>query len=134
MASRVVWTSNFTAASRALAAELARLQKEAPAAMGRALYREAEDIMARSKEIYVPVKTGALRRSGYVEEPTITSTTATVVLGFGGAAAPYAVYVHERQARHEPPTQWKYLEVPMNDALGGMAERLATSARAELGL
>ena len=77
-----------------MAAVLVRLGVEAPMAAAAALFQEAELIMARSKE-YVPVDQAILRTSGHVQKPVIRSDGASVTMGYGGAAAPYAVYVHE---------------------------------------
>ena len=114
--------------SRALRRELKRRGRVAPKALARALFHEGEQIMAASKRL-VPVDKGALRASGHVQLPVIRGKRVTVVLGYGGAAAPYAVFVHEKQARHKPPTQWKYLEVPLNEAIPGMARRIAKRVR-----
>lgn len=70
------------------------LGTKGPLAMGAALWKEGERIMAKSKEL-VPVDMGTLRASGHVTLPTITPTGASVTLGYGGAASDYAVYVHE---------------------------------------
>ena len=110
--------------SAKLARELRRLEKAMPGRLASALFLEGEQIMAKSKRI-VPVATGALRASGHVQPPEVVGKRITVVLGYGGAAAPYAVIVHERPATHAPPTQWKYLETPMNEAIPGMARRIA---------
>ena len=110
--------------SAALRRELKRRGGAAQKALARALFLEGEQIMGKSKRL-VPVDTGALRASGHVQLPVIRGKKVTVVLGYGGAAAPYAVFVHEKQARHNPPTQWKYLEQPLNEAIPGMAGRLA---------
>jgi len=53
---------------------------------------------------YVPVNTGTLRSSGTVLPPEIKGSTITVTCGFGGAAAGYAIFVHEgRRAGAKPP-------------------------------
>ena len=114
--------------SAALRRELKRRGGAAQKALARALFLEGEQIMGKSKRL-VPVDTGALRSSGHVQLPVIRGKKVTVVLGYGGAAAPYAVFVHEKQARHNPPTQWKYLEQPLNEAIPGMAGRLAKRIR-----
>ena len=114
--------------SRALQRELKRRGKKAPRDLGRALFQEGEQIMAASKRI-VPVDKGPLRASGHVQLPVIRGKRVTVTLGYGGAAAPYAVFVHEKPARHTPPTQWKYLEQPLFEAVPGMAGRLAARVR-----
>jgi len=134
LASRVVLDTNLTASSKAMAEKLGALAARAPQALGGALYREGQAIMTEALPI-TPILTGALRRSGHVDEPEITESGAFVTLGFGGDAAPYAVYVHENlTARHMPPTQAKFLEIPLNDAVDGMADRLAASAGKALGL
>jgi len=53
----------------------------------------------------VPVKTGALRASGTVEQPE----PLVVELSFGGAAAPYALAVHENVAAHHTVGEARYL-------------------------
>jgi len=77
-----------------LQAVLMKLGAEAPKAAGSALVLEAERIMVQAKAL-APVDMAALRTSGHVQPPKVTATNATVTLGFGGAAAPYALYVHE---------------------------------------
>lgn len=114
--------------SRALARELKRRARKAPKALAGALFIEAEGIMGKSKRI-VPVDKGALRASGHVQTPQISGKKVSVTLGYGGAAAPYAVFVHERPARHNAPTQWKFLEVPLNQAIPGMPGRIARRLR-----
>lgn len=108
--------------------------------VGRALYREGNRIITRSKQEFVPVVTGNLRSSGYVELPQANGTEVTVTIGFGGAAAAYAAMVHENprsgntggvSPRGRPYKnfstvgQWKYLEQPMNEARPGFAGRIA---------
>lgn len=112
---------------------LAALGAAAAPAAARALYQEAERIMTASKEI-VPVLTGALRASGVVLLPEVSATNVSVELGYGGPAAPYAVYVHENvMARHKEGQQAKFLERPMLEAAEGMEGRLADALRAEMG-
>ncbi len=107
-----------------LNANVRRWIREQPKKFGAALFVEGEQIMAKSKRI-VPVRFGVLKSSGHVQLPVIRGTRVVVVLGYGGAAAPYAVFVHERPARHKPPTSWKFLEIPFNEARVGMVRRIA---------
>ncbi len=80
--------------------------------VGRALYRAAEKILREAKAI-TPVEFGNLRRSGHIEGPLMTPEGIAVFIKFGGAAAPYAFWVHERLGiYHAPPTQAKFLEKP----------------------
>jgi hypothetical protein len=105
-----------------------------PAALAAALYQEAEAVMARSKQEFVPVDTGTLRASGYVEPPALTDGGILVTLGYGGAAAAYALKQHEDLALHHPNGgQAKYLETPLNEAATGMADRVAAAAGRQLG-
>lgn len=120
-----------------------QLRLKTPHAVAAALNVEGEKIMTSSKQTYVPVDTGALKASGHVKPPEISGGEISVVLAYGGPAASYALWVHEippppekswsgRSARHEPPTQWKYLETPAKAAIPGMDERLAAEMRKEL--
>lgn len=66
---------------------------------------------------------GTLRRSARVFAPVTTETEVSVLMGYGFGsevnpegriAAAYAVPVHEiRDAKHKPPTKYKYLEDPL---------------------
>jgi hypothetical protein len=105
---------------------LAAYQGDTVRAAAGALFREGERIMTKCKQVYVPVDFGTLRSTGRVQPPVVSGTTITVTLGFGGPAAPYALIVHENlEAYHRPPTQAKYLEVAINEAVAGMDARLA---------
>ena len=96
-------------------------KRQVRAAAAEGLHEFGERIMKMSKDNYVPHKTGDLRRSGQTGPPEFRGDTVTVELSYGGTAGGkyvgYAVYVHEIQARHQPPYgqggQWKYLEAPM---------------------
>jgi|SRR5689334_1681579 len=112
---------------------LAALGELGPPTLAQALYEEANDIITISKEQYVPVDSGFLRNSGFVDAPEGLSVT----LGYNAA---YALPVHENpRAGHtggvSPQGQpykhwakvgeWKYLETPWKAATAGMADRLA---------
>jgi len=56
-----------------------------------------------------------------VNDPIIGDTAASVRLGFGGPAAPYAVLVHEDLTKRHKVGQAKYLEIPLKARLSGMA-------------
>jgi hypothetical protein len=113
-----------------------------PTVMGGAMYREALRIFEESQHL-VPVDTGNLRSSGHVTPPVILGSKIEVVIGYGGAAAGYAIFVHEippppeqspggRSARHNPPTQYKYLEQPALAAVPGMQERVGADVGLKL--
>lgn len=103
---------------------LAQLGTRAPAALGKALWNEANSIMIAAKAI-TPVDTGVLKNSGFVNLPTESNGVVTVVMGFGGAASDYAEIQHEELSYyHTPPTQAKYLEQPFEQASQTMSQRL----------
>lgn len=98
---------------------------DAETALGRALYEEANRIFNQSQAL-VPVETGALRSSGMVTLPEQSAQGPSVTIGYGGAAAPYAIYVHERlDLNHPNGGQAKFLEEPVLAAADGIAGRLA---------
>lgn len=112
--------------------ELLRLHKEkAVAALKRELYQEANGIMTQSKEL-VPVDTGNLRDSGTVQLPRQESTAVVQELGYGGPAAPYAIFVHENTVVFHKVGMAKFLEVPFRQAQRGMSDRIASGMRKSL--
>lgn len=80
--------------TKELYAALAAAKGRAMAEAGKALYLEGEAVMAESKRL-VPVDEGTLRNSGLVEPPKIDGTVVEVTLGYGGAGAEYALFLHE---------------------------------------
>lgn len=127
----------------ALAANLERLGADAPLAVAEGLNAHAEAVMTESKTV-VPVDTGTLRASGFVAPPVIAGPEVSVTLGYGGAAAAYALPVHEnprsghtggvspqgRKYRHWAQVGgWKYLEGPLNESAQAMPEAVADAVR-----
>lgn len=122
---------------RELKEKLDRLAREIPKAAEAALTLEGERIMTDSKRNYVPVDLGTLRSSGHVTSAKPDAGGFEVSLSYGGAAAPYALAVHEHPSEHSPPS-WqgsdvtfspsgrgpKYLEKPFRAAENGMLDRL----------
>lgn len=90
--------------------------------LAQAMYAEATVILNESKRI-VPVDTGNLRASGRVERPEVGNGKASVEISYGGAAAPYALIVHEVPPNsggrwgtgmtHKAGQTFKYLEIPV---------------------
>ena len=74
-----------------LIATLERLGGDMNEIAAAALKQEAENIMADSKDNYVPVESGVLRSSAYVGDPQITQASIEVEMGYGGAASDYAL-------------------------------------------
>jgi hypothetical protein len=106
--------------------------------LGRALFDEAWAIMRKSQRL-VPVDKNFLRNSKVVLPPQFIGKKIQVAMGYG---MNYAIYVHERVysvaggssrsggivigtfVKHEPPTQAKYLEVPLEKAREGYVDRI----------
>lgn len=78
-------------------------------ALESAMVLEQEAVISEAKA-RTPVDTGVLRASGTVLPPEVRGTEVSVTAGFGGAAAGYAVIVHERLGVHHPVGQAKFLE------------------------
>ena len=110
------------------------------------LYTEAELTMTESKR-ECPVDTGALRSSGFVEHPVITTNNISCKLGYGGVAAKinpktnestdnYAITVHEHIGGHwiTPGTKEKFLEDPINRRAKTMLERINLKVKQLLGI
>lgn len=117
----------------ALRAQLLGLAATAHAAIGRALYQEGETIIKEAKE-RVPVDTGTLKNSGFVEPPVSAGNTVRVTVGFGGAAAEYAAIVHEDLEAHHTVGGPKYLESVLHEHAPGFADRIGAQVAQELGL
>lgn len=99
-------------------------KEKSPQAIAQAIWEEANMIFAKS-QILVPVDTGVLRGSGGVSAPQMGNQGYFVDIFYGGPAAPYALYVHEIIGNyHNPPTQAKYLEQPLMEAMDGLQSRL----------
>jgi hypothetical protein len=133
----------------AMQAKLRRIAQRFPERVARFLYREAEFVMTDSKQHYVPVaevRGGTLRGGGYVKPPVRTGRTIRVELGYGGAAAAYALAIHEHPSPHSPPS-WrgvtvhfhptghgpKYLERPLMKHVAVLAPRAARDLSLEQG-
>jgi hypothetical protein len=103
-------------------------------AVGQALYKEAAQVFENS-QLEVPVDTGNLRNSGQLGLPFTENGQMVVEISYGGAAADYAIYVHEDlEARHQPGKKAKFLEGPLKRQTKGMSTRLTRSVEKGLGL
>jgi hypothetical protein len=102
-------------------------------AVGQATFEEAQIILHDAVAI-TPYEFGTLRASGHVRPPQKSGWEWFVEIAFGGAAASYAVYVHEIMgAYHKPPTQAKFLEQPVLRAAPRFAGRVATRTKGIIG-
>lgn len=123
---------DFTLDTKAITAKLGKLTDGIIPVIRQAMNEEAEITMARSKEDYVPVDTGNLRSSGQVETE-IQGESVTTQLGFGGAAADYAIYVHEINKNYRNGKQWKYLETPLKEDLPRINDGIAKAVEDFIG-
>ncbi len=85
----------------------------------------------------VPVDTGRLKRSGYVQVRTESrSGRVRAEIGYGLAGKPrYAGFVHEMvHIRHAAPTQAKFLEAAVNSKLGDFGRRVVLHMQRQTGL
>jgi hypothetical protein len=109
-----------------LADAIAKIPSHMPNVLGAAIYQEATAIFQQS-QLIVPVDTGALRSSGVVSQIMREGNRIFVRVGYGGDAASYALYVHENlYAKHDAPTQAKYLETPLYRRVPVLIKNLAT--------
>lgn len=101
--------------------------------LSRAVYAEATTVLNESKKI-VPVDDGYLKNSGKVEAPKVSPKETSVEITYGGAAAPYALFVHEDpDASHAAGKTYKFLEIPAmahaDKFTRGVKERLVSYIR-----
>lgn len=108
--------------------------QKVPGALGRALYEFAQThVMAVAKD-RTPVEYGTLRDSGLVEHPKTSGGTTSVTVGFGSAAAHYAIYVHEDLTAHHDVGQAKFLESAINEASAIFIEDVSARLARALGM
>lgn len=127
--------------TKKMARKIADIEKQFLPNLANAMLIEAEGISTKSKRDHVPVDLGALRSSIHVTKPIIKRTKprrVTVAIRAGGAAAPYALAVHNHPGSSDPPS-WRgkivkfnpsgrgpqYLGIPLRNAVRGMAKRIA---------
>jgi len=123
--------NKFTVTSKIKSDKFRYVQGALVSDLADALYLEAELIMTDSKTNFVPVDSGVLRNSGTVQKPTITKQGVTVVLGYGGPSAEYAVIVHEYPSNVGQGKN-KYLSRPLNKAERGLISRVAASMKSRV--
>jgi hypothetical protein len=97
-----------------------------PPLVDQGLREEADVIFAKSQEI-VPVRWGHLKGSGMVSEPKHEGGRTYVEITYGGPAAKYAMWVHEKRtyANGEPYTRGKYLQRPVEERAPQVAQNVA---------
>lgn len=124
---------------REMKREMSKLSRQLTRNKESAVKSECTDILAASRDKFVPVDDGTLRDDSGVEVETNNATGETTgTIWYGkGEARDYAVAVHENTSKYDPPT-WKgkpitfkpdgrgpkYLERPLRDAEQGFVERV----------
>lgn len=104
---------------------LAEKQRQAERGVTVALREEADQMLDRS-EVFVPVRTGALRESRFVGLVGRWSRGLEIKFGYG---SPYALYQHFGHYEHDDGRRL-FLEDPVKYSRRGLADRLrATIAR-----
>lgn len=119
-----------------------------PEAAGNALFRFVSNEIERpAKDEFVPVMFGSLRASIHTLDAVVRGNTISVTIAAGGAAAPYAMKVHEnprsgrtgglspsgkRYKNYARVGQWKYLETPAIEAAYSKQAELAKECGVEL--
>jgi len=107
---------------------LTELLNSVPQKVAAALYAEASNILTEAQK-RTPVEFGTLRASGHVVGPTTEGGNVSVIIAFGGPAAPYAVYVHENMEAHHNVGQAKYLESVIVESSPKLAARVAARVK-----
>lgn len=102
--------------------------------LAQALYREAALIFEESQD-EVPLDTGNLRASGKLGLPQVQGNELVVEITYGGAAADYALMVHEDMERtYRNGKKSKYLEDPAKRRIVGLSGRLLSSVKKAMGI
>jgi hypothetical protein len=105
--------------------KLTSLIVRVPGEVAAALYVEAQIEMTEAKR-RTPWEFGVLKASGHTSLPLIEGREIRVMMRFGGAAAGYAIYVHEdMEAFHPRGGQAKFLESTLLESAPHMAKRVA---------
>lgn len=124
--------------SKAMERKIAAIQRKLTLDVDQAITIEAEAIAFVAKRDHVPVDLGTLRSSIHVGELVRKFRNVVITILAGGAAAPYALAVHNHPSDASPPT-WQgkvikfspsgrgpqYLGIPLRNAVRGMAGRIA---------
>lgn len=90
---------------------------------GKSLYEEGQAVLQLAR-LLAPIRTGALRRSGYCTPVKLANGGTTVLVGF---RINYAAIVHETH-----PTRSKFLEQAYRMLAVGMKQRMEASIRREM--
>jgi hypothetical protein len=92
---------------------------------GEILYDALKPTFDKSQK-YVPVATGDLKASGYLQVQRQGALRAYVAeIGYGRGGFPsYAIYVHETPIFHKAPTRWKFLQAALEEDSNEIRRRI----------
>jgi len=105
-----------------------RLRDRGPEVIGTAVRAHMEQEVLPATQERVPVMLGRLKATGRVEPGSVPHE---YVVWYGDSATnndalvDYAAAVHEREARHEPPTGTGYVKEPLEESVPKLADRAA---------
>ena len=105
---------------RQLRQQLKQLGKAGNKALERAIIDEAREVFNTS-QFLVPFDTGRLSRSGKILKKASGADFRAEII----YTAPYAIFVHEKFARHRAPTTWKFLKKALDLEQRGMLGRIS---------
>ena len=131
------WQAGYTRAIReqmkSVEGSYTRLVETLRANTEEAVRQMLQPVFDRS-QVLVPVDTGVLKASGYIDTRR-TRRRVVGEVGYGkGGRPPYAPKVHEDlDVFHEPPTQAKFLEQAADEHAAGMLDQAAGVYRQTLG-
>lgn len=105
-----------------------------PDATADILEESLQPTFQKSQE-YVPVDTGDLKNSGFLQKDS-TKSSARVVIGYGRAGNPnYAAFVHERiDIPHEAPTRARFLSSALEEDQGDIQGRIIRALKQASGV
>jgi hypothetical protein len=113
------------------AANIRKMDRETRRAFFEELEKVAEQILYTAQEIYVPVLTGDLKRSGRMKSHK--GRYPVIYVSFGGPDVPYALLQHEATwFNHPRGGRAKYLELAVRDFEPVIAEKLSVACRSEI--
>lgn len=113
------------------AANIRKMSKETRQAFFEELEKVAETVLYTAQQVYVPILTGDLQRSGRMKSHK--GRYPVIYVSFGGPDVPYALLQHEATwFQHPRGGQAKYLEKAVQDMEPVIADKLAVACRHEI--
>lgn len=135
---------------------LVTIDRDVRDALSDAALAEAEHVVERARDEFVPIDTGNLRDTIHVVKGSLSQGRDTggrytegsvveVIVTAGDDSTPQAIAIHEHPSPHDPPS-WqgvnvqfnpagrgpKFLERPLLESLSGMAERTGSKVGTKL--